>query len=347
MNNKPLLTLAAFLALTACGGASSTGGVTKAGEAKSGFMGLSKTDSITIDNADAFKAVDKVTIGSFTLGFATYKTASAKAGGGLMGGGFGGKSTAKSTLIGIDDALMQKITDEAYKNFLADLKSKGYTVVSRDALLTHKDFASTSSQSNPWEDSSGGFFGPKSTTKYFAPTGFKDIKVFAGDIPGTMGGFAFGNPTMGAITYAKETGVKVLHVIYVMDFANADSYGGSWTSSSSVTIGQGLTVVPGVSKIGLIGGEGGGTFGANPNGHVALGQPITSEKEFATVADSTSGASRGMEVAANVIGVLGGVGTNSSRDYEFKARPKDYKAAANDAFKQANTALVEKMAGLK
>lgn len=344
MYSKLIYSVACLLALSACA-VTSKEGVTKAGKVSSGPFGMVTADDIKVDTADAFKDAQKVTIGSFTIGYATYQTASAKAGGGLMGGGFGGRSKAKNELTGINDATMQKITDEAYKNFTSDLKAKGYTVVDRSELLAHKDFKDTKSYENPYNDDAGGFFGDKSVIKYFAPTGYKDIKVFAGDIPGVSGGFAFGNPAMGAALYAKETGVKVLHVVYLLDFANADAYGSSWTSTSSVSVGQGLTVVPGVSKIGIIGGEG-GTF-SSAIGTISLGQPITSEKEFAKVEGTTSDAYKALEVATNIVGTLGGVGSNSSREFEFKARPADYKAAAMDAFKQANTAMVTKMSSLK
>ncbi len=346
MNKKLILSVAALALLSGCmGGASSTNAVTKGATQKSGFMGLSTNDPVMADTPAAFKAVNQVVIGNFTVGFATYKTESAKAGGGLLGNGMGGKSTAESTLVGIDDATMQKITDQAYAGFLADLKAKGYTVVDRAGLLQNPQFAKTKPSPSPYEDSKGGLFGASSKTRYFAPSSQGGLTPFIGDIGGLSPTFGFGGPLVGALDYAKKSGVKVLNVVYVLDFANAESYGGSFRSTSAITVGQGVTVVPGVSKVGLWGGDG-GTFSTN-NGTVKIGQPITSMKEFATVADSTSGADRGMEIAANVIGVIGGVGTNSSRDYTFTARPADYQSAASDALAQANAALTGKMASLK
>ena len=54
-----------------------------------------------------------------------------------------------------------------------------------------------------------------------------------------------------------------------------------------------------------------------------------------------------MEGVGNVIATLGGIGGSQSRDYEFQARPADFKAAASDAIKQTNTTLIEKMSELK
>jgi hypothetical protein len=347
--SKKLITISALtlaLLTSACfGGPSATNSVSKGKERSSGLFGMSKADAVSVDNKEAFKAVDKVVIGSFKIGFATYKTDSAKAGGGLSGG-FGGKSTAKSTLVGVDDKTMQSITDQAYQQFVSDLKAKGYTIVDRKELLAHKTFADTKTYPTPYEDSTGGLFGSNSKTKYFSPSAFGDkMHIFMGEIGSTMGGFAFANPAVAAMEYARESGVKVLNVIYVVDYANAEGYGGWASTSSGVEIGQGITIVPEFSRLSLIGNSG-GTF-SNGNGSIKLGQPLSSEKEFATVKNVNSEAYKAAEVAVNVIGVLGGVGSNSSREYEFTARPADYKLAAAEVTKQANDTFVNTLAGLK
>lgn len=344
---KSLVSVAALVAIAACS-PSAKEGVVKRGESTSGPFGLIKHDAIKVDNESAFKGLDKVVVGTFNIGFATYKTDSAKAGGGLTGSGFGGKSTAKSTLEGVDSATMQKITDEAYKSFVADLKAKGITVVDRKEFLSYKGVNTATTHPNPYEDSTGGLFGANSKTMFFSPSSFGNIMAFLGDIPGLSSGFSgmdFNNPMVPAGAYARETGVKVLSVTYVLDFANAESYGNSFTTTSSVTVGQGLTVVPGLSRIAVVGGSG-GTFD-NRDGRVSLGQPITSEKEFAKVEDATSDTARGVEIATNVVGILGGIGSNVSRAYTFTANPAKYKVAAVDAFSQANDALTGKLASLK
>lgn len=336
------------LSLAACvGGPSASGGVQKRAEAKSGFLGMQKTDNVVANTPAAFKNADTLVIGSFIVGFATYKTDSTKAGGGLMGNGFGGRSTAKSTLNGVNDATMQAITNKAYDNFVASLKAKGYTIADRSGWTSYPELTTVKATPSPYEDSNGSLFGTNSKTKYFAPTALGAMRPFLGDIPGLSGGFSGlgANATTAAVKYAQEKGVKVVNAVYVVDFANSSGYGSKWTSTSSVDVGQGLTVVGGLTKIAIWGGEG-GTFSTN-NGSLVLGQPITSEKEFATVADSTSDASRASETAANIIGVIGGVGTNAKRDFTFEARPADYQAAANDAISQANSEMTTKMSSLK
>lgn len=344
--NKHLITLClAATMLTACGGPGATQSVTKAGEAKGGFMGLSTQDSVKVDTADAFKGVEEVVVGGFSVAFDVSTTDSAKAGGGLMGSGFGGKSSAKSKLTGVSDAVMQQITDAAYNDFVAELKAKGYKVADRSAFIKSDDLKDTKVYANPTEDTQGGMLGGGNTTKYFAPSSFGGLRLFQMEIPGTMGGLGFSNAAVGAANYAQKTGKKVVSATYKVDFANAESYGGTFTSSSNVSVGQGLTVVPEYTKIGIVGGQG-GTFSTNI-GSIKLGQPITSDKEFAKVEDSTTDTDKAVQVATNVVGLLGGVGTNASRKFEFKARPDAYKAATLDSLKKANDALVGKMKELK
>lgn len=345
MFKKTLITVSMLSFLAACAGPSATQGVTKAEQRSGGFLGLSKSADIKVNTAKAFAGANEVIIGSFIVGFSIKKTDSAKAGGGLMGSGFGGKSTARSLLVGIDDATMQQITDQLYEEFVKGLEARGYTVADRAQLLEHDSFKKTKKMNSPYEDNSDGLFGKGSISKYFGPAKLGSIAPFMGDIPGVTGGFGFSNPAVGASEFANKTGKKVIHAVYVVDFANSDKYGSWATSSSTVNVGQGLSVIPDISKISIIGGYA-GTF-SSANGSVVLGQPTMSEKPFADVTDATSDAAMAGEIAANVIGLIGGVGTNKSRNFEFKARPDDFKAATLDAVGQANKALLDKMASLR
>lgn len=341
-----MTTAAAVLFLAGCmGGPSASGGIAQGATQKSGFMGLKTNGAVEAVTPAAFKGAEKVVIGNFVVGFATYTTDSAKAGGGLLGNGFGGKSTAKSTLTGIDAATMQAITDAAYADFVRQLQAQGYTVAPRDGLLADARFAKSTQMDSPFNDSTGGIFGGGSKTTYVAPRALGSIRPFMGDIPGTMGGMGFSNPTVAASEYASKSGEKILSVVYLLDFSNAESYGGWHRQSSAVQVGQGLTVVPGTSKVSLIGGQS-GTF-SSANGSIAIGQPITSQTAFADISDATSDAAKATEIATNVIGVLGGIGSNSSRQFTFAARPGDYTAAAHDVTGQATRLLVGQMAALR
>jgi len=331
----PMLLLTTVLA--ACSVQSKSGG-TAPGAVKSGFMGLSTTDDITVDGAEAFKGKNQVVIGSFKVGFLEEKKSSSKAG----MGGFGGKSTAHMKLNGLDQALMQQITDAAYADFLEKLKAAGYSVSDRSGLLASEEFKGVSSDTSPVREEKS-FFGSANTVTYMNPKALGDKLYWHGE-NGHTGGFAFANSGAGAAAYAGKSGTPVLFVSYLVDFANAEDGGGFTTSA--VSVGQGLSVTPG-SGISYFGAPMGGTFSATTIGSVKLGQAVYSTETFGEIANTSSDAAVAAETALNVVGAVLGAGTNQSRDFEINAKPAQYKSISTKLLGESNTKLTQKMAGLK
>lgn len=341
---KKLLTACAMsLVLTACGGVSGTSGVTSA-KKETGLFGVEK-EAVSVDTAKAFAGTKDVVIGGFLIGYDIKSSASNKAGGGLMGSGFGGKSSAKMELTGVSNDTLQKVTDAAYADFVADLKAQGYNVVDRSSLINSKEFSGTNKKPNPFISTGGGILTAAAETRYFAPSSFDGVRFFMGDVQGETGGFGSSNPSMGATEFSAKAGnPRVIHVRYVLDFANADGHG-SWASStSSLQVGQGLSVAAG-SSLGIIGGQM-GTFSTNV-GKITLGQPVGSDKTFGEVVDTTTDGHKVAEVATNIIGTLGGIGSNSSKHFEVKADSAKFTAAAQEAIGKTNDTLVGKMGSLK
>ncbi len=338
---KLLSILVLTTALASCSVTSTSGG-TKPGEQKSGFMGMAKADDLKVDAEKAFKGVNEVIIGSFKIGFIESKTDKAKAGGGFMSGGIGGKSSAEMSLTGINDAIRQDITEAAYKDFVKDLKAKGYKVADSQELFNDKDFADTKTYAAPYVDDQDGLLTSGAVTKFFQPKALGKMRFFAGENANVMGGFAFGNPSTAATVFAEKSGKKVIHVIYTVDFSNAEDNSGFTTSA--INVGQGISILPG-SKLGLIGGQG-GTF-STANGNIVLGQPIYSTKTFGEVVGTSSDLYKGAEVALNITTSLLGAGSNIRREFVVKANPTKYKAIALEVVKDANAAIASKMANLK
>jgi hypothetical protein len=327
------IVIALFGMIVAACTPTSTQGVVRGRAASSGPFGLMRTDDITVDTASAFKGQGRVMVGSFLVGFSTYDTATAKLG--------RNGNAARNTLVGVDTAVMQRVVDDAYSSLVASLKAQGYTVVDRAELAAAPGFAATKSYPNPYEDSSGSLFGTSSRVSYLAPTGFGDTKIFQGDIAGTMGGFASENPLVAAANYAKASGTRVIHAVYVLGFVNATP---GMKLTAMVEVGQGVTAKPAATKLGMLADTGG--FSAS-NGTLTLGQPITSDREFATIANTTTGGAIAAEAAVGVlVGLLGG-GSSVARDFSFTARPGDYAAAASDALAQVNAGFVAKMVSLR
>ncbi len=338
--------LALAFVMSGCGGTSSSQAVMKADtNQKGGFMGLAKRSNVEVTTPAAFKGKQKVVIGGFTVGYDIVKIDSRKAGGGLMGNGFGGKSSAYSKLSGVDNDTLQNVTEAAYQDFTAKLKKAGYEVVDPQEFLAHSSVKGSKALDNPLITSSGGFVTAKQETRYFTPAVFGKNRSFMGSIPGEMGGLGFGNPMMAAVKFAEDNKYPVVYVNYKLDFANSDGHGGWGSMSSSVQVGQGMTMENEVTKLGIIGGQM-GTF-STAVGSMKLGQPVSSEKSFAEVVDITTGTDKGLQIATNVVGLIGGVGSNSKRNYEFKTTPAAFKAAAMDVVSNTNDVFVGKMQELR
>ena len=342
INTLTVLTLTS--ALTACmAGNTAISGGTKPGEVKTGIFGMNTAADVKADGEKAFAGVKDVVIASFVVGFTDSANANNKASGGFMDSGFGGKSTALVKLEGVNNATRQAVADAAYADFVSKLKAKGYNVVSRDKLLNYKEFEGVKQYDMPYKNDTSGFMSSYGGATYFAPSAFgKKTFVYAGDIEGVSGGFAFGNPGIASGQFAQSTGTKVLHVAYLVDFANAGGHAG--ITSSSINVGQGISVRPG-AKIGIIGDQG-GTFSTGI-GTVSTGQAVYSTKEFGTVTGESSDGYKAVETVTNVIGILGGVGSNTTREYSVKADAGKYKAISTEVAKQTNTKLTDKMASLK
>lgn len=333
------------LSLAAClPGNQATQDVTSAGRVKGGILGLSEAADIEVNTPKAFAGTQKVVVASFKVGFVDSKSAAVKAGGGLMGNGFGGKSTARLKLEGVDAATRQALTEQAYQEFVALLQQQGYTLVDPAGLQGFKGYEKVNRFDFPFKADNSGLLSDYGVTWYHTPASFGRAPIFLGEIQGETGGFGFSNPMAVSAEYAKAAGVKVLNVAYVVDFANTDSYGGRFTSTSSIGVGQGMTLVPG-AVLGLTGGWG-GTF-SSETGSLRTGQPLSSALKFGSVEDATSDAYKTVQTVTNVIGVLGGVGSNISRDYVVRADAAQYRQAAADVLRQGNQAFVSKMAALR
>jgi len=317
---KYVLSIALIAILAGCG-VSAMDGTAKPGTAK-GFLGAEK-DPIAIDTAKAFAGKNNVVIGSFKVGFYTYSKATQTAGGGFFSSGGAGHASAKNTLVGVDNAVFQKITDAAYADFVSTLKAKGYNVVDRSTITGTSDYKGLSTKPTPDKEDVYG-----SDVLFFAPNG---LSVFDGGWSGAaaMGAFA---------TIADKSGTPILDVTYTVNFANA---AGAGVSVATVQVGQGISV-PAGNGIYLWGGQG-GTFSTN-NGSIKLGQPVYSTDPFATVQDTSSDAGQAVGYAANVLSLAMGGGSSVSKDFTFTADPAKYETISKSVLSQANQKLIGAMA---
>ena len=312
---KSLWSVALVLVLAGCG-VSANGGA-MAPEKNTGFFGSEKAD-LDVTEAKAFAGKKDVIIGTFRVGFITYNKVGHKTGGGVFGGSRGSAS-AKSTLIGVPEATMQKITEAAYANFVSTLKANGYNVLDRSKLTATAEYQKMSTETSPYKADMG-----SADVTYIAPAGMP--------IKGT--GFAFSAP-MSAMPYAAEkAGASVIDVDYVVNFVQGS---GAGYSVATVEIGQGVSVDAG-NGITFYGGKPGMT--SLDTGSVKLGQPIYSTETFATVTDTSSAAGQALGVAANVFSYALGGGGSVVKSYDFQADPVKYAAVAEKVLADTNTKII-------
>ena len=94
--------------------------------------------AVKCENMKKLKDVKKVVITSFNVQFVTARKANAHSGG--AGNGDANVYT-DVTLKGLDDATFQAITDEAYTNFVNELKASGLEVMPYAEYAAQPDYA--------------------------------------------------------------------------------------------------------------------------------------------------------------------------------------------------------------
>ena len=263
---KIILTLIVAGVLSACS-VTSEKGVMQTETRKSGFMGLSVNDTVEVTTPAAFAEKQQVVIGGFKVGFNDSKRLQNKAKGTFLSSASGGKSTGLVKLEGVSTEAMQAITDKAYSDFVNQLKLQGYTVVDRGNFTGHTSYQKTKEYDFPYKDDNSGLLSSYGTMVYYSPREIGPKQpIFLGEIEGVTGGFGFANPMNAVAAYGEETGIPVLNVTYLVDFAGAGGHESVW--SSSLAVGQLLSVDRGVVGIGS--GQG-GTF-SKKIGNMRLGQ---------------------------------------------------------------------------
>jgi len=124
---------------------------------------------VDIDGGDKLKGVRRVVVPQFRIEFQTRAEASASDGRYLGGGQHASaSSSAYVHLKGIDDALLQKLTDQAYAAFVKDMSAQGVEVIGPDRLA---DVAEYEPVLRVGKASGETLETKDSISRFFAPTG--------------------------------------------------------------------------------------------------------------------------------------------------------------------------------
>lgn len=305
-------------------------------------QGAREAEAIKVNSAKNLTGTQRVVIGQFSIGFLIERKDSTKAGGGLMGSGFGGRSTVRSTLGGYTPEDLQNATNAAYDDFVAKLTAAGFEVVDRAPLAADPAVAR---EAAPREFTTVTGRDDKAKVMVVGASQTAPLRIMPGDV--MVGGFgaigmnmAAGRVQTAFSNYAKANDARVINVIYYIDFANSEEYGGWFRSSSAIKVNGSLALMPDYSKVTVIGPD-------YKIGSLVLKDPVAVGGDFFDKEDTQSGAEKATNRVANVIGFLGGVGTNSSRKFSFTARPGAYVAGVGQATAEASTLLAQKLATLR
>ncbi len=302
-------------------------------------------DPVKVTSPKVVKGIQRIVIGQVTIAFLMERKDSSKAGGGLMGNGMGGRSTTRSTLTGTSPDDFQLIADAAYEDLVARLTAAGFEVIDRAPLLANAAFAKSKPLDNLHEMKVTTGRDDNAVVRFVAAQQTAPLRLNMGDTVTTgfsaMGAIMNGTQVMNGLTaFAKESGANVVNVIYYVDFADAEEYGGWFRSSSAVSVKGSLALLPDQSKMTVVA----------PNyksATLALANPVAVGGNFFRAEDTTSTESKVMQGVANAIGILGGVGTNSTRRLSFRANPETYIPGATEAVADANQVLVGRLAALR
>lgn len=306
-------------------------------------------DPVKISGASAAKGVTTVAIGAFNVGFIFESIDQTKKTGGLMGA-FGGTTKAQSELVGVTPEMMQAITDAAYADFVAQLAAQGYGVQPAADLFGHAAMAKAKSQQVPLDINIALEKGSKGKATYFKPSALPSLLMMPGDFTGSgmssMGlNMSAGQASMALTNYARQAGVGVIDVVYLIDFSE-QKRPGFFSFGGGINVNSGLSVAPDFSRMTLIAPTGKQSI-------ITVKAPVGVEGDFIEKSDASTGTEKTVQSAANVAGgfaAAAGIGLprfGKTRKFQFAAKPGNYEEGAAKAASLTNAMLIRRLGALR
>ena len=315
------------------------------------FGGKNNKDaSAKVTHGGPFKGQSSFALGAFRVAFVTEDKVVSVAKGMLSGGG-GSSSKMTGELAGVDHALMQKIADEVYADFLKQAAAKGYTLI--DSTQLAKTSAAYSAMAGA-ENFAEGRLGT-----VVIPTGQRSVPLAADDSAKAERGaqsFMASIHNVGAFTAkaeankafpeaAKEVGVPVLGVTIVVNFADFKGGVSKFGTSSKATIMAGATI-DGTNEFSsatsIMGWDSKTQNCPGCMGEVGLTGRVHSDASIGTL-DSHSEMKKGDHIA-NGLGALAGTGRVNKRGAVLTADPAAYETNVLIVAAEASDILLSAMA---
>ena len=299
-----------------------------------------EAEAVKVQSKGAFKGASRIAIAAFNVGFIFESTDQTKKTGGMLGA-FGGTTKAKSELVGVTPAMMQQITDQAYADFVVQMKAKGIAVLTPTEVFADPNFAKVKTRPGPTEINIQLEKGSKGKANFYRPSVLPAQVMIGTDFAGSgLGSIGLSmsagqNGTLLGV-YAKAANVPVVDVTYLIDFSQQQRPG-AFSFAGGIKVNANLGIVPTYSKLTVIGVTG-------QQDMLTLGQPISVDGDFIEVADASSGADKTLQSAANIGSAVLGLGPagmfGKTRKFTFTAKPGNYEAGAVKAASFANERLI-------
>lgn len=295
----------------------------------------------------AITGAKTVAIGAFNVGFIFESLDQTKDVGGVIGA-VSGASRAKSELLGVTPAMMQAITDGAFTDFSVRLQNAGYVIQDPSVMFSNPGVAKAKAMGDPQEVKIQ--LEKKSTGKaiYYKPTALPRQLMMLEDFTGS--GMSSIGANMAASQrgfwlqqYAKDSGLPVIDVTYLIDFSDQKRPGG--LTLAGINVNANLSVVPVYSKMSVLAGGKKAVF--------ELRRQLSVDGEFVDRAESgktastvTSGLKVASALARGLFGTPDFAGAKT-RKVTFTARPDAYREGAVKVAGLANEAILKALAGAK
>ncbi|NVK73018.1 MAG: hypothetical protein HWE24_06010 [Oceanospirillaceae bacterium] len=319
------------------------------GCATTGTGGSGKGDRLYSKNAETLDTRKDVYIAQFAVSFVTKDSGSSKSTSPMIRHSSGSEyaqSVLKAHLTGVPNSTFQKIADEAYNDFVADLTAKGFNVKPVSDLQKLKPWKKLDPLPVPYTPSGVSSF-MKNSSQDEVTFSASSLNLFS--VPDQVGQvkpmpYAFSE-------LAEAAGAPVFAINYKVHFAYFDkdtdyevnyfkdvplNGGPSSTLSASVTLGQGIQVTTGSAAQFLV--DSGGTF--SDNGYVSLIDPVIVGGAYGRNEDTTSGSQKAANAFSSAVGFFTG-GSTKTTEISVVATPEYYQYGAIKAIDMANNRIVD------
>lgn len=299
----------------------------------------SPAEPVKIEKPQAWKDINQVVIGQFSVAFFVKKVD-------YDGGGFmslSDKDKAIGQLTGLTNEQYQAMTDAIYADFLQQLGANGITVADDSTYEAGKYYAGKVKDEEPANKVTVPLKkNDKGDALAFWPSQLGrsnnvllSLRLMDGNMIKTQ---------MAQNDYAKTSGVPVLNVIYLVDFAKpAKSSGGGIFQSVNVTAG--LALSPYLTQVSLVSADGKTT-------RMLLRMPVEEGGDFATIQETTSGLQKATNMASALGvfggGIFGGSKQTMSTRFDFNVtNPAVFAEKTQSAATRTSDLFIRQMAGLR